>query len=139
MGAVARKAASRRQQGRNDALVLEALRQARTPLGAYDLLGRLRDVGPRSPMQIYRALDRLVSDGSVHRIASLSAYAACATGRCGSDGVAVFAICTSCGRTIETHDPALGSVLARLARDQRFRMDSVTVELSGLCGSCAHV
>ncbi|WP_287227820.1 hypothetical protein [Mesorhizobium sp.] len=61
--------------GRNQQLVLDALTRSERPMGAYELLGLLRQEGLRSPLQIYRALDRLVEQGLVHRIESLSAFA----------------------------------------------------------------
>jgi Fur family zinc uptake transcriptional regulator len=129
--------AARPVRGRNQQLVLEALRRAGRPLGAYELLRRLRGEGLRSPLQVYRALERLVAEGTVHRIESLGTYTPCSDAACGSDGHAVFVICTRCGSTSETHDPSLDRLLQRLARRQRFVTRSTTVELSGLCETCA--
>ncbi|WP_292541056.1 Fur family transcriptional regulator [Mesorhizobium sp.] len=107
-------------------------------MGAYELLGLLRQEGLRSPLQIYRALDRLVEQGLVHRIESLSAFALCVHSECGTHGRAAFAICANCGRASEVHDLALERVLRRIARRQGFQTNSATVELSGLCEACAH-
>lgn len=126
-------------RGRNRLLVLEALRRAGKPLGAYELLRQLRGEGLRSPLQIYRALDMLVGEGSVHKIESVSAYAPCSGSDCGARTHAVFAICTRCGQATESHDPALDGFLESLARGQGFVTTSATIELSGLCRSCAHV
>ncbi|WP_292510851.1 hypothetical protein [Mesorhizobium sp.] len=54
--------------GRNQQLVLDALTRFDRPMGAYELLGLLRQEGLRSPLQIYRALDQLIEEGLVHRI-----------------------------------------------------------------------
>ncbi|RWP04274.1 MAG: hypothetical protein EOQ99_18890 [Mesorhizobium sp.] len=103
-------------------------------MGAYELLGLLRQEGLRSPLQIYRALDRLVEQGLVHRIESLSAFALCVHSECGTHGRAAFAICANCGRASEVHDPALERVLrrfrvyARLARIEQtpvFRLRAI--------------
>ncbi|RUU48081.1 transcriptional repressor [Mesorhizobium sp. M6A.T.Ca.TU.002.02.2.1] len=123
--------------GRNQQLVLDALTRSDRPMGAYELLGLLRQEGLRSPLQIYRALDRLIEEGLIHRIESLSAFALCVHGEC-THGRAAFAICANCERASEVHDPALERVLRRIARRQGFRTKSATVELSGLCESCAH-
>jgi Fur family transcriptional regulator, zinc uptake regulator len=123
--------------GRNQQLVLGALTRSERPMGAYDLLELLRQEGLRSPLQIYRALDRLIEEGLVHRIESLSAFALCVHSEC-THGRAAFAICANCGRASEVHDPALERVLRRIARRQGFRTKSATVELSGLCEACAH-
>jgi Fur family zinc uptake transcriptional regulator len=128
---------ARPQRGRNRQLVLDALRGAGRPLGAYELLRLLRSEGLRSPLQVYRALDRLIEEGSVHKIESVSAYAVCTDAECGSGGPVVFAICTRCGQAAEARDPGLGQLLGRLARRQGFRLEASTVELSGLCEACA--
>ncbi|MBD0415137.1 transcriptional repressor [Tianweitania sp. Rool2] len=127
-----------RRHGRNRQLVLDALERAQKPLGAYELLELLREDGLRAPLQIYRALDQLIGDGTVHKIESLSAYALCTGLECGNHGHAAFAICRACGRTSEFHDPELHRVLRLLARKEGFRTTATTIELSGLCESCAH-
>jgi Fur family zinc uptake transcriptional regulator len=126
----------RRAPGRNQQLVLDALSQARKPLSAYDLLNLLRDDGLRSPLQIYRALERLIAIGSVHKIESTSTFAMCSHGNCGAQGHAVFAICTRCGETLELHDPELDHLLRDLSSRHGFSTRSTVVELSGLCQSC---
>ena len=83
---------------------------------------------PRSP----------IDDGAVHKIESLSAFALCTHTECGGHGQAAFAICTNCSRTSELHDAALNRVLRQFAKKGGFRTMAATVELSGLCESCAH-
>ena len=107
-------------------------------MSAYELLEVLRENGLRSPLQVYRALEQLIEDGIAHKIESLSAFALCTHAECGTDSHAVFAICTKCGRAEEFHDHALKRVLGRLARKEGFRTKAATVELSGLCETCAH-
>lgn len=127
-----------RRHGRNRQLVLDTLEQAKRPMGAYELLELLREEGLRSPLQVYRALEQLIEDGAVHKIESLSAFALCTHSCCGGDSHAAFAICKMCGRTSEFHDAALDRLLRRLARKEGFRTTATTIELSGLCESCAH-
>jgi Fur family transcriptional regulator, zinc uptake regulator len=63
---------------RNQDLVLKTLNAADTPLSAYDILDRLRGDGLRAPLQIYRALDKLIEHGLAHRLESLNAFVCCA-------------------------------------------------------------
>ena len=42
---------------KNQALVLERLEAANSPLSAYELLDQLREEGIKAPLQIYRALE----------------------------------------------------------------------------------
>jgi Fur family zinc uptake transcriptional regulator len=126
-----------RKPRRNQELVLGALMRAEKPLRAYDLLGMLHGHGLQSPLQIYRALDRLIAEGKVHKIESLSAFALCAHHDCGVKRHAVFTICVNCGQASEVRDAALDRALRGLARRHRFRTQSTAVELSGLCEACA--
>lgn len=77
-----------RRRGQNRQLVFDALAQAQKPMSAYELLELLRGDGLRSPLQVYRALDQLVEDGSGHKIESLSAFALCTHAECSDHGQA---------------------------------------------------
>jgi Fur family zinc uptake transcriptional regulator len=129
--------ALRRPPGRNQQLVFDALTHARKPLSAYDLLNLLRDAGLRSPLQVYRALERLIATGSVHKIESTSTFAVCSHENCGAQGHAIFAICTQCGATLELHDQKLDLLLRELSSRNHFSTQSTVVELSGLCNACS--
>jgi Fur family zinc uptake transcriptional regulator len=115
--------------------VLAALVHAGRPLSAYDVLALLKNDGVKSPPIVYRALDKLVAAGRVHRLESLNAYIACSHGdhaACthGHHHSSVFAICTGCGKVQEIDDtsrvPAtfLKTVTRRVA------------EITGLCTAC---
>src|SRR5271165_5663166 len=92
----------RRERGRTERLIASALRDARRPLGAYDLMHLLSKEGVSSPTTVYRALNRLTEAGLAHRIETLNAFIPCAQG-CQS-GSAVFAICAECGAVNEFSD-----------------------------------
>ncbi|SEB49418.1 Fur family transcriptional regulator, zinc uptake regulator [Nitratireductor aquibiodomus] len=126
------------QHGRNQKLVLDVLRRADKPLGAYEVLRLLRDDGLRAPLQVYRALERLIAAGAVHRIESVNAYALCSHEHGDTDGHAVFTICTQCGHATELHEPELDRLLSRLACEQQFSTRATMVELSGVCKDCAN-
>ena len=122
---------------KNQALVFHALEGADTPLGAYDILDNLRVDGLRSPLQIYRALDKLIGMGLVHRLESLNAFVLCS--HCGeevSHESAAFTICTKCGKVAEVNDPSLARRLMQMASDAGFALEKSTIELRGLCAAC---
>jgi Fur family zinc uptake transcriptional regulator len=120
---------------RNQSLVLAALDQRASAMSAYDILDALRPSGLRAPAQVYRALDRLVSDGRAHRIESLNAYVACG-GRAHDTPVA-FAICNQCHTVTEFPVDRESSRLQASARSHDFAMDRATIEIRGLCKRCA--
>tara|TARA_R110000772_G_scaffold264038_2_gene384293 strand:- start:4737 stop:5162 length:426 start_codon:yes stop_codon:yes gene_type:complete len=122
---------------RNQQAVLTALKGADKPLTAYDVLGlpAIRKAGMKAPLTIYRALDKLIDRGLVHRIESLNAFVHCDHGP--HDHATGFLICTDCGRTLEVHLEACETHLAGRARDQGFAVDNVRVEMTGRCPDCA--
>ena len=122
---------------RNQQAVLTALKGADKPLTAYDVLGlpAIRKAGMKAPLTIYRALDKLIDRGLVHRIESLNAFVHCDHGP--HDHATGFLICTDCGRTLEVHLEACETHLAGRARDQGFAVDDVRVEMTGRCPECA--
>ena len=75
--------ASKSDLTKNQTLVMGALSQAKGPLSAYTILDELRDDGFRAPLQVYRALEKLVELGLVHRLESLNAFVACQHTSCG--------------------------------------------------------
>ena len=70
-------AAARTELTKNQSAVFSALRGAGKPLGAYEILDQVRDQGFRAPLQVYRALQKLMELRLVHRIESRNAFVAC--------------------------------------------------------------
>ena len=131
--------AKRRDTG---ALIAVELAHAAKPLGAHDLLERLRPSGVFAPTTVYRALDRLLASGKIHRIASLNAFVACR----GAEGAAKhgdgdlgigFTICDRCASVSEFEDPSLQSHIEAVAAAGSFLPRSSIVEIHGLCAACA--
>ena len=121
---------------RNQSLVMGALSKASGPLSAYTILDRLRDQGFRAPLQVYRALDKLVEYGLVHRLESLNAFVACSHAACEGHGQTAFTICQNCGDVTEFSDDDLAGQLKALAAGSGFTVHHSTVELRGLCRDC---
>src|SRR4051794_24338351 len=79
-------------------LVLGLVLESGAPIGAYELLDRLR--GHRNgaaPPTVYRALDFLLAQGVIHRLERLSAYVSC-LGTDAHEHRAQFLICGGCGQ-----------------------------------------
>lgn len=121
---------------KNQALVMGALSQSDSPLSAYTILDQLRDDGFRAPLQVYRALDKLVEFGLVHRLESLNAFVACRHPGCDAHQTIAFMICETCGQVNEISDPSLAERLKKLASKAGFALKKSTVELRGLCSNC---
>lgn len=121
---------------RHQTLVLNALAHGEGPASAYDLLDRLRSDGMRAPQQVYRALDKLVECGLVHRLESLNSFVACAHPQDHKHGLIAFAICDGCGHVDEFSDAAIERRLKAWSNDHAFRLGKASIELHGTCAGC---
>ena len=121
--------------------VLGLVMDSAKPMGAYDLLDRLR-LGHKgaAPPTVYRALGFLLEHGLIHKIESLSAFVgcihACDRGEL-SFHSAQFLLCARCGRAEELEDPDIDLALARAARRRDFALNHTTIEAKGTCAACA--
>ena len=123
---------------KNQSLVLTELQGAHAPVTAYALLDKLRPHGFRAPLQVYRALDRLVALGHIHKLESINAFMACAHDHADGvhHGVAGFAICDNCGQVSEFADSAIEHRLEAWAKSNGFHAEKSAIELHGRCAAC---
>ena len=121
---------------RNQSLVLGALTKADGPLSAYTILDRLREDGFRAPLQVYRALDKLLAAGLVHRLETLNAFVACAHPHCHAHGLIAFAICEDCGQVDEFSDDIVRERLGAWSTAKGFKAEKTTIEIRGHCANC---
>ena len=62
---------------KNQQIVLETIRKAKKPLKAYSILSSVKKKGINAPPQVYRALEKLVELGVIHKIESKNAFVDC--------------------------------------------------------------
>ncbi|WP_182086199.1 Fur family transcriptional regulator [Aureimonas sp. ME7] len=122
---------------RNQKLVFDVLDRAEGPLSAYSILDALRGEGLRAPPQVYRALEKLLETGRVHRLESLNAFVACAHPHCHAHALTAFAICEKCGAVSEFSDEVVERRLGAWAGETGFQPTRTTVEIKGVCAACA--
>lgn len=137
MGSHASHLAHHSDLKKNQKLVYDALSSAGNPLSAYAILDLLRDEGFRAPLQVYRALEKLMEFGLVHKLESLNAFVACSHDECEASEPAAFMICEECESVSELGDSKLTTHLSKLANTQNFALKHTTVELHGRCKNCA--
>ena len=116
--------------------VLELVWTSHKPLGAYDILGVLSEEDGRraAPPTVYRALDFLLENGLVHRIASLNAFIGCNQPEHAHQGQ--FLICRSCHIAIELEHSSITEAIVSAAAAVGFSAEGQTVEVQGLCSRC---
>lgn len=124
-----------RPRSDTDDVVLALLRASATPLTAYQILDALRPGGVQSPPIVYRALNRLLQAGHVHRLEQANAFFAC-HGAHEEGGTVVFAVCRNCNRVEEWAVAGLDDALVKAATRTGFQMAGRTVEVRGLCAHC---
>ncbi len=119
--------------------VLALVIAARGPVGAYALLDRLKaERANAAPVTVYRALDFLLEHGLIHKIERLNAFVVCTEGdHRHHDHFVQFLICRTCGTVAEMADHGISAALDQAAGLSGFRPDHATVEVEGLCGTCA--
>ncbi|WP_312359685.1 zinc uptake transcriptional repressor Zur [Stutzerimonas balearica] len=116
--------------------VLELVWQSHRPLGAYDILATLSEQDGRraAPPTVYRALDFLLENGLVHRIASLNAFIGCSHPEHPHQGQ--FLICRNCHTAIELEQASIAEAIESAACTVDFAVETQTVEVVGLCAPC---
>ena len=122
---------------KNQSLVLEVLESHRNPLSAYSILEQLADAGLRAPPQVYRALEKLIDYGLIHKLESINSYVACQHHHCGSHQVTSFAICDSCDRVSEIVNTEFENTLHGLAEQSGLTPTHSTTEIHGTCAACS--
>jgi Fur family zinc uptake transcriptional regulator len=116
--------------------VLELVWGSHAPVGAYEILQLLQaEQKASAPPTVYRALEFLIEHGLVHRLDSLNAFVGCAHPE--RRHVSEFLICTACDRVAELDDARLRSAVEDSAAAAGFAVRRLTIELQGLCPSCA--
>jgi Fur family zinc uptake transcriptional regulator len=115
--------------------VLEIVASSHAAIGAYAIMDRLKDDGrPPAPIAVYRALDFLIANGLVHRIASRHAYVACT--RAGDHHGSQFLICRRCGAVGEMTSAAIWQALIGAAAGAGFSVVAPVIEVEGECAAC---
>nr|WP_283777633.1 Fur family transcriptional regulator [Sansalvadorimonas sp. 2012CJ34-2] len=116
--------------------VLRLVWDSHKPVGAYDILAMLSkgQDRPAAPPTVYRALDFLLEQRLIHRIASRNAYIGCNSPEHPHDGT--FLICERCKTTRELGNQEHAKLLRSLADATGFKTNQTLIEISGLCPAC---
>ncbi|ALH94642.1 transcriptional repressor [Acinetobacter equi] len=116
--------------------VLELILNASGPVGAYDLLAKIKSDSdrPAAPPTVYRTLDFLLEQGLIHRLTSINAYIPCCHPREGHQ--AAFLICTECKIVKEASAQGLLQQLDVISSSDGFTAHHSIIEISGICQQC---
>jgi Fur family zinc uptake transcriptional regulator len=119
---------------KNQKIVLNLLQSSGEPLKAYSILDSLKKEGLKSPLQIYRALDKLVELGRIHKIESKNSFIVCSNSNCASN--TIFTICERCDKVKELKNNNLAAGMSELIKKNGQSVTRYNLEFFVLCKSC---
>ena len=121
---------------KNQRIVLDIIEKAKGPLKAYSILFNVQKKGIKAPPQIYRALDKLIKMGKIHKIESKNAFVACRNSDCEISKATAFSICESCEMVDEINDAKLTKYLTSFSDKKGTKYKRFNLEFFGLCKKC---
>jgi Fur family zinc uptake transcriptional regulator len=121
---------------KNQQIILDLIVKSSEPLKAYSILFNVQKKGINAPLQVYRALDKLVEIGKIHKIESRNAFIACQNSSCQISKATAFSICESCENVSEISNSKLSKYLANFADEAGMKYNKYNLEFFGLCKKC---
>tara|TARA_B100000963_G_scaffold285150_1_gene254047 strand:- start:449 stop:841 length:393 start_codon:yes stop_codon:yes gene_type:complete len=121
---------------KNQQIVLDIIEKAKSPLKAYSILFNVQKKGINAPQQIYRALEKLIEIGKIHKIESKNAFVACKSSSCEISKATAFSICENCEMVDEISDKKLSKYLSTFNDKKGMRFKRFNLEFFGLCKKC---
>ena len=121
---------------KNQKIILEYIQKNKKPVKAYSILSNVQKKGINAPPQVYRALDKLIEIGKIHKVESQNSFVACKTSDCETPHATAFSICESCDEVSEINDPKLFKYLLDFKDNSGIKFDGYNLEFFGTCKSC---
>ena len=121
---------------KNQQIVLETIKNSNEPLKAYSILFDVKKKGIKAPPQVYRALDKLIEIGKIHKIESKNAFVACKNTNCDVTKTTAFSICEKCENIEEIKDTKISKYLKSFKDSSGMNYTRYNLELFGLCKKC---
>ncbi len=109
---------------KNQQIIFDLINKSPEPLKAYTIL------------QVYRALDKLVEIGKIHKIESRNAFIACHNSSCQVAKATAFSICEICEKVTEISSDSLSKYLANFKDKDGMKYIKYNLEFFGLCKKC---
>ena len=121
---------------KNQQIELDLVEKSSEPLKAYSILFNVQKKGLKAPLQVYRALDKLVEIGKIHKIESRNAFVACKNSNCVVSNATAFSICESCEKVTEINNSKLSKYLSNFEDNSGMKYSKYNLEFFGLCKKC---
>ena len=121
---------------KNQQIIFDLIDKSSEPLKAYTILFNVQKKGIKAPPQVYRALDKLVEIGKIHKIESKNAFVACRNSDCEISKTTAFSLCESCEIIDEISDVKLSKYLLNFNHKKGMKFKRFNLEFFGLCKKC---
>ena len=121
---------------KNQQVVLDIIEKAKEPLKAYSILFNVQKKGIKAPQQIYRALEKLIEIGKIHKVESRNAFVACKNSNCEISNATAFSICEKCEKVTEINNLNLSKYLTNFEDDTGMKYKKYNLEFFGICRRC---
>ena len=121
---------------KNQQIIFDIIDRSPEPLKAYSILFNVQKKGIKAPLQVYRALDKLVEIGKIHKIESRNAFIACQNSSCQVSKATAFSICESCEKVTEINNSSLSKYLSKFNDKKGMKFKRFNLEFFGLCKRC---
>ena len=121
---------------KNQQIIFDIIDKSSEPLKAYAILFNVQKKGIKAPLQVYRALDKLIEIGKIHKVESRNAFIACKSSSCEISQATAFSICNKCENVSEINNPKLSKYLTNFEDDTGMQYNKYNLEFFGLCKKC---
>ena len=121
---------------KNQKIIFDLIDKSHEPLKAYSILVNVQKKGINAHLQVYRALDKLVEIGKIHKIESRNAFVACKNANCVVSNATAFSICESCEKVTEINNSKLSKYLGNFEDNSGMKYNKYNLEFFGLCKKC---
>ena len=121
---------------KNQQIIFDFIEKAKEPLKAYSILFNVQKKGIKAPLQVYRALDKLVEIGKIHKVESRNAFIACKSSSCEISKATAFSICEKCEKVTEINNSNLSNYLSNFKDATGMIYNKYSLEFFGLCKKC---
>tara|TARA_B100001029_G_scaffold16014_1_gene10738 strand:+ start:326 stop:748 length:423 start_codon:yes stop_codon:yes gene_type:complete len=121
---------------KNQKIVLDFIQKNKKPVKAYSILSNVQKKGINAPPQVYRALDKLIEVGKIHKVESQNSFVACNISNCETPHATAFSICDSCEVVSEINDQKLLKYLLDFKDNNGIKFEGYNLEFFGTCKTC---
>jgi Fur family zinc uptake transcriptional regulator len=121
---------------KNQKIIFDIIDKSGGPMKAYSILFDVQKKGIKAPLQVYRALDKLVAIGKIHKIESRNAFIACQNSCLQISKATAFSICESCEQVSEISNNKLSKYLSNFVDETGMKFTKYNLEFFGLCKKC---